>query len=162
MLFWISGSPWVWVPALSQLVLSFISSVIPSLAAISVRRSKSNFLPSTGFSSKRQSPVSTSTPSGVRITTAVLSGMEWFTRTSSTLKLSPSCTRSWASGLSSWYSGVNEPSVSSIVRFSIPMVNLLAYTGAGIWLIKWRKDPIWSRCPWVNTCPRILCLFSSK
>ena len=44
--------------------------------AISVTRSRSNFCPSTGFSSNRQSPESIITPIGVRITTAVESGIE--------------------------------------------------------------------------------------
>ena len=82
-LLWISFSPCVCVPSDSQLVLSFIRSKIPSLAATSVSLSRSNFLPSTGSSSKRQSPVSTSTPSGVLTITAVESGIEWFTLTNS-------------------------------------------------------------------------------
>ena len=79
---------------------------MPSLVATSVSLSRSNFLPSTGSSSKRQSPVSTNTPSGVLTITAVESGIEWFTLTSSIEKCLDTWITSCVSGFISIYSGL--------------------------------------------------------
>ena len=96
--YWMSNSVCVCVPADSQLVDSFINIKIPSFEATSVSRSRSNFWPSTGLSSNRQSPESTITPIGVRIITAVESGIEWLTRTNSIEKYLEAWTISWLSG----------------------------------------------------------------
>ena len=159
---WISNSPCLWVPADSQFVDSFRKAKKPSVFAISWIRSKSNFLPSTGFSSMRQSPLLKMLPTGVRTTTAAESGIEWFTRTNSTLNESQSWILSWFSWFISWYSGSYVLSVSANVRCSMPIVNFVLYTGAGIFEIKCRNEPIWSKCPCVKICARIRCLFSSS
>ncbi len=72
--YWISASVCVCVPADSHSwsTRSWTSKYL--FEATSVSLSRSNFWPSTGLSSNRQSPESTITPIGVLIITAVESG----------------------------------------------------------------------------------------
>ena len=134
-------------PGTSALVESVMKRSTPS----SPRRAnslRSVIRPSSGSWSILKSPVCSTTPAPVRITTASASGMEWLTATNSStngpnVMVSPSLT-TWCTVSLRRCSRSLEPSRASVSSEPTSGMSPRSRRRYGV-------APMWSSCPWVRT-----------
>ena len=139
-------------PSTNALVLSHtIASTPASPSASSAASSVGG--PTIGLASSFQSPVCSTTPCGVRITSACASGMECATEMNwsengASSKEPPAGT--------TWMRTSLRSCASPSLRRSTEAANGVAYIGQRSWRHRWATAPMWSSCAWVITSPTSL------